>query len=125
MDMLESESITPMFMNTAISWNNPSRDLFTAWSMFIISTEIKLITDLKILNSEIKGCMIKLKRFVVGKRIQALLGLTNPDALNQELKDTEEESFVNATFPVGSTRPRWTITFCGLNIMTLLVIHRV
>ena len=104
-----------MSMNIAILWNNRLADLSTAWSMFITLTEIKLIIDLKILNSKIKEHMIKLEQFVVGKILRILLGLTNPDVLNRGLGDRIEENHVNATFPATFTLNKWTIAFFGMN----------
>jgi len=114
----------PMFTNTVILWSNRLKDHSIALNMFITLIETRLIIDLKILKFEIKENMIGLKQIIDGKIILVLLDQINLGVSSQELKDTEEESFASAIFHVGSTQPKWTITFCGLNIMTLLRIYR-
>ena len=110
----------PMFMNTATSWSSRLAGIFTAWSMFIILTEIKLITGLKILNSEIKEYTIKLKQFAVGKIIQVPLGLTNRDVLSQELKDMGEGGFVKDMPLALIILIKWTRILCGTNFAIAL-----
>jgi len=120
MDTLEFESTTPMFMNTATLWSNRLADLFTDWSMFIIVTKIKLTTGLKILNFEIKESMIGLEQFDAGKIIQVPLDLTNPNALNQGMRDGQEGNLVKDMLPALIILINWTMIFVGTNFAITL-----
>jgi len=96
-------------------------DLFIDRKVFIILIELNPIIDVKILNSEIRENMIALSRIADGKKIQILLRiLTNPDALNQELKDMEGENFVKDMPPALIILIKWTMILVGRNFAMAL-----